>query len=95
MPSTTCKACGSLFETAGHRAAPGFLTELLSTDRPSSLEAQIEAASRVRCPQCGHIFSSPHARLLGFLTPKTARVVVLSIVLGMLASAILIAVVSN
>jgi DNA-directed RNA polymerase subunit RPC12/RpoP len=95
MPSTNCIACGNVFEATNHRAAPGLLAALLSTDSASSPEAQIEEASRVRCPRCGHIYPSPDARLLGLLSPKAARVVVLSIVLGMLASAILIAVVRS
>jgi ribosomal protein L32 len=63
MRETSCPACHSQFPARRHRVYGG-LRELLVPPH-LTVDRQLEDASLVRCPSCGHQFVSEHVGLFG------------------------------
>ena len=81
MPlESKCPKCATIFELASHRVLPA---EAPPTTSPDANEQRRAAAGRVKCPKCGHEFTSlaftvfvgPRALVLGLVLIAIAVVV--------------------
>jgi len=76
MNTTICPACAKRFEAMSHRIYEGMGREVEKklTDAYLSPESEIDANSRVKCPNCGTEFVSNAVRYFGILSATGIKV---------------------
>lgn len=79
-----CPRCGSVFSAVHARVYPGIWHDLMRLHL-RSMERVIAESAAVRCPGCGHRFSSVAVRFFGVIGPmglRTMVAVVLLLIMG-------------
>ena len=88
-----CPSCAAKVPVQSSRTYPGLISELetiaANHSTKSNVEEQLRVASEIACPNCGTRFQSEQIRLLGFLSPKQLRILLATIIWGIIAAILL------
>jgi len=79
MDDEQCPKCGSLFPAQRAWAHRTIAALLIPGGSVNDLD------TRVRCPNCGHVFDARAFRFFGFVPPRVLRIVVTVFIAGMVA----------